>query len=98
MSASSPNNTAVQSLQTYVTRDLGYCCLEFFFGMYRKNSEISDRLGLSEYTIKQWRARVNKGNCACTSGEGCMRLRLGKPNVRRTVMMVKEMRQESRSK
>lgn len=56
------------TVESMVTKDLGYCCLWFFFSRFRKTGLVAARLGVSPQAIRQ-----NKASCGgCKGREGCM--------------------------
>jgi len=56
------------TVESMVTKDLGYCCLWFFFSRFRKTGLAAARLGVSPQAIRQ-----NKATCGgCKAREACM--------------------------
>jgi hypothetical protein len=56
------------TVESMVTKDLGYCCLWFFFSRFRKTGLAAARLGVSPQAIRQ-----NKASCGgCKGREGCL--------------------------
>lgn len=43
---------------------LGYCCEWLFFQLYRRNSQIADRLGMAERSVREHRAAAEEAGCA----------------------------------
>lgn len=56
------------TVEGMVTKDLGYCCLWFFFTRFRKTGTIAARLGVSPQAVRQ-----NKACCGgCKGVASCM--------------------------
>ena len=58
---------------TLVTKGLGYCCPWAFFKIFRKTPEIAARLGVTEQTVRNWKAKVDDGYCKCEGRGNCMK-------------------------
>lgn len=55
-----------------ITKDLGYCCVWFFFKRYRRTSLIAARLGVSPRAIRYHKSAVNDGLVGCPKAPNCM--------------------------
>lgn len=66
------------NLKYLITRSLGYCCLYAFFSLYRKPSQIADRLGCTKNAVKYRKNQFLDGKLACEQCPKCM-----KPNLKR---------------
>jgi len=55
-----------------ITKDLGYCCLWFFFTHFKRPRLIADRLGYHVSTIQLIKADVLAGKHKCLGCEGCL--------------------------
>jgi hypothetical protein len=65
------------TLKSFI-HSLGYCCPWFFFESHRKvrTGLIATRFGLSERTVRKWRAQFKCGGMKCEGSQQCLKARL----------------------
>ena len=60
------------NVESLVTDGLGYCCPFKFFSIYKDNSLIAARLGVSERTVRRYKEALREGRLACTNAPNCL--------------------------
>lgn len=67
-----PNPYSVPNL---ITGKLGlnYCCMFGFFSIYKRTAQIALRLGVTDRTIRVYKAKFLKGDYECEKKDCCLK-------------------------
>lgn len=63
----------VNSTEYLITTGLGYCCMWKFFSLYHDTALIAARLGVSERSIRRYKAAAAEGELCCNDCPNCMK-------------------------
>lgn len=55
-----------------VCKGMGYCCAYAFLRVNKRTGAIATRLGLSERTIRVWKAKFRAKELSCSKADCCM--------------------------
>ena len=62
------------TVKSLITKDLGYCCLWFFFKHYRNTALIAARLGVTQRAVQIAKAEAREG--CCEGRPGCLNAKI----------------------
>ena len=69
------NKPREHSIESYVTKHLGYCCEWFFFELFKDAELTSIRLGISLGTVRRHMLWKKRGLVQCTGCDKCVKNR-----------------------
>lgn len=65
--------TRPPTIHSMITEDLGYCCEQQFFRLYKQTSLIAARLGVTTRAVKYHKSAALANPCQCEGAANCMK-------------------------
>lgn len=63
----------VHDCKEMITKDLGYCCPWLFLRLYKRDSIVANRLGVTRQRVNQLRQELKRGELKCLNSPRCMK-------------------------